>query len=400
MDIVFHFRHFYIPGKSEKNKNQERLHDDVDVKIEENTEKAPETLSQMDDVEESEFRKNLYSIDQCMFADDSSSDDDVRIIKDNLETDLVSTLSSKENISQEEILKLIQEQNLTNENIKFNKSETKEKQDTIDENIEKNSHITEGSETFSEIKMSPLITSFESRYDDVQVIVHSPESSKNIDSCLENSYKKSLSKLDRMINSVTSGKSNLIGSPCCSKSLLEDNNAHSTDIISESDSDDFVEVTDVEEKSKYFGNTKDTTLEISIDPNHIEGDDMFADVFQPSEKEKSIESQKTTVNVVEFEKQKIEDELKKQKDHIECTENVNINLVEATKGYGSDNVEKKENKDVVTTKNKEKIKKLADIFQSVVSIIYVNGMNLTKYIPFLKLLQYYSIFYFVFFYLP
>lgn len=354
------------------------------------------------EIGESEFRNSFYEIDQCIFMKDSSSDDD-DVNPENDGCDYANQLSLDEQMSQKEILRLITEQNVkktassqpsdlsgtplsyqtqSNDSLPSSSGIIKEKSvsnlfvEDVPIIVERSEYdISYDSDTpkgYQETQTTSKIPqAAECSVDKVLVTLQSSnilksdikslttltplstnrssphrqnDNPKSVTTCqfektfIENetsTYAKSMLKLDEMINSVT-GVGSSVGQVDLSKIVNAPDDTESLELFSSSDSDDdMVEVTgSANVESPYFGETK-TQMEIVIDPSHIGKDDIFFDVFSTMH-QKVIEHEEDDKVVMEEQKNKLpeEDEMKKS---------------------------------TIVQKDDGRYKKLAEIFQKVVS---------------------------------
>lgn len=376
---------YMIPGdKSEKNKAKETA-----PVIDEGSSTTTIATSPKKprDIDESEFRNSLYEIDQCIFIKDSSSDDDdVSVVPENDASDLASQLSREEKISQEEILRLIKEQNarrnraspppsaapsalpeephtsrtgltdrrpsssrVQNEKPFSNLSDVEDDPEILGESdsdvVEDSQEMLKASQTrkpqqlntdnievqrpsellekagvlepdltppdsgraspdviqdsgisdsaADELVESPLLL------DDSQQLDKTCQSEELIADANASGYTKSMSMLDKMISSVTGG-SNSVELAGCSKATVDaEADTRSVELFSDSESDDdMIEVTEAgNEESPYFEELKSQNLEIVIDPNRVCQDDLFSDVFQPVKEETSEVKENSEIKV-------------------------------------------------------------------------------------------------------
>lgn len=356
---------------------------------------------------ESEFRNSFYEIDQCIFMKDSSSDDDNDddVNPENDRCDYANQLSLDEQVSQKEILRLIIEQNVkktaspqpsdlsgtplscqtqSNDSLPSSSGITKEKSvsnlsvEDVPMIVERSEHdisyadsdtakdhqetqttskIPQTAECNVDNKVLVTLQSSNISNSDIKSLTTLTPLSANLSSPYQqngssksvttrqfektftenetSTYAKSMLKLDEMINSVT-GVGSSMGQLNPSKIVNAPDETESLELLSSSDSDDdMVEVTgSANVESPYFGETK-TQMEIVIDPSQIGKDDIFFDVFSTMN-QKVVEDEEDDKVVVESQKNKLpeEEEMKKS---------------------------------TIVQKDDGRYKKLAEIFQKVVS---------------------------------
>ncbi len=397
---------FQFSGKKSESKQAEIPESESESQSVPEKTTTPETTAKSLEIDETQFRKNVHDIDQCMFAVDSSSEEEEEIIEifDSKEAEYANQLSLEENMSQEEILRLIKQQNAAarrSEPPKSNISSVKRPISNWSED-EDDPDVVEPNQ-----KISPLNTP-SSSFSTIGSDWNSPNenatagtsvASTKVEGSNEN-YEKSLSTLDEKMNSV-GGSPN---EPCCSKMLGEKLDAQSEELFSDSDSEDLIEVTADEVKSQYFGEAKpNETLEISIDPDNIgEDEDLFADVFTSGEKDSvgAVEEQKVESSTEKVQTTSLNEDVEKKcakmsanfaelysekKSPAETSKSSSELLLESEKMpvlednisatseeriLRAENEQKKEN--TTDSKTVDRVKKIADIFKKVVSYFSSN----------------------------
>lgn len=213
----------------------------------------------------------MYAIDQCVFAVGSSSDEELEKYE-NFGRDYAKQLSMEEKMSQEEILRLIEQQN----------SAAKKEYHGVP-STSSMSHRPYSDHSDVEDDPDPVAVASTSGWSSARSRRLSLETSRVAPvapgSVSGENLPKSMTKLDKLLNSVTGRESEDSAEV---KSQTETNvETGSVKSISDSDSESgFVEVIEETPKSQYFEERKSQTIEISIDPSKIEEEDLFADVFE------------------------------------------------------------------------------------------------------------------------
>lgn len=345
------------------------------------------------EIDESEFRENVYAIDQCVFVISSSSDEELENNED-VGQDYAKKLSMEERMSQEEILRLIKQQNSaakkeyprvvpsTSSMVERPYSDHSDVEDDPDPVAVPSTSGWTSSNRLSP-KTSPSVAS-------VAPSIAFTEENEN--------FEKSMTKLDQMINAVRGKESD---KPTLLRLETEANvETASIKSLSESDSESgFIEVTEETPKSQYFHESKSQTIEISIDPSKIE-DDLFADVFEPISAEECQKSEIETIDIPEESPamaKRLEEQLRespaifesesslksadgkmpseiteafdnKLKNELKNQETAQVkNLESGEKTQPKPNEVSSQNKSPINAKTKDRVRKIAEIFNRVVS---------------------------------
>ncbi|XP_065200982.1 DNA excision repair protein ERCC-5 [Planococcus citri] len=301
-------RYLYVTGKTKEkapviNKPKLRERNETSISIRQQRAEIEKVFeisaptpapSKSSPINEMKFHERIQTIEDSIFIKDSSSEDEIEVINDTADGEYIRSLLDKEKLSQEEILKIIKQEQNEDENSSpsFVTSDTEDKPmprtmvvsaEVYDEDIVEPSQEFEPSRLSFLLDQSAKVTIDSINLAKRNDIEGKPLPSKNVVSeshSIElflddeemkedfNEESRHVSQLEELPQTVLLPKD---GNEDVSK-------ARSLELFSDTDSDDFIEVNN-DEKSSYFKND-DKQIEISINPNNVIEHDIFSDVFK------------------------------------------------------------------------------------------------------------------------